>query len=404
MSLAYALPYFCDVMLYFGALGGLGLLRHCTRDLLWVPALLLAAACLCHGLTGRGKPWLRYLPSAVAVPCLLLAGNGPGRLASLPMLAYLPIYVFNNRRAPDYDYAADRFRHSLILTGVLLFFCAVLQAKSYRRGLPFLFLYFTLNMALLRLLRHDDAVARSRRFRFLNLSGVALVCAAGFALSQPAIVSMLAAGWRWFSKNVLLNLLALALYAVQLVLYGLSRLLAWLPGLLPQGAISMPQPMPEDAAPDLAGAARQVQVLPAFVRLLIQAAGVLLLALVVFLILRALSRRIARVELPSGTDERESLDALEPPRPRRGLRRDPQEGVRRQYRRALSLIRARGGRVAPTMNTLQIQDENADRADPEAMAALRALYLPARYANRPATREDISRARAAVERLRRTGK
>lgn len=398
--MSYALPYFCDVMLYFGALGGLGLLKHCRRELLWVPALLLVGAWLCGALNGRGKPWLRYLPAAVAVPCLLLAGNLAGRLASLPMLAYLPIYVYNNRRAPDYDYAADRFRHSLIAAGVLMFFCAALHAQSYKRGLPFLFLYFTLNMALLRLLRHDDAVARSKRFRILNLSGVALVCAAGVALSQPAILRLLAAGWRWFLKNVLMNLVALVLYVIQLVLYGLSRLLAWLPGALPVGGAAPPT-LPDTAQPDLAGAARQVTVLPAFVRFLIQAAGVVLIAVVVLLVLRALSRRVARAELPSGTDERESLDAVEPPRPRnRGLRRDPQEGVRRQYRRALSLIRARGGRITPTMNTLQIQNENADRADPEAMSELRRLYLPARYADRPATREDVSRARAAVERIR----
>lgn len=402
--MSYALPYFCDVMLYFGALGGLGLLKHCQRGILWVPALLLAACWLCHRLTGRGKPWLRYLPAAVVVPCLILAGNLAGCLASLPMLAYLPIYVFNNRRAPDYDYAADRFRHSLIVAGVLLFFCAVLHASSYKRGLPFLFLYLTLNMALLRLLRHDDAVARSRRFRLLNFVGVAAVCAAGFTLSQPAILAVLAAGWRWFSKNVLLNLLALLMYLVQLVLYGLSRLLAWLPGLQAiEGAA--PPAMPDAVQPSLAGAAQEVQVLPAFVRFLIQAAGVLLIAVVVLLVLRALSRRIARVDRPSGTDERESLDAIEPPRPRnRGLRRDPQEGVRRQYRRALPLIRARGGRVSPTMNTLQIQSENVDRADPEAMSALRALYLPVRYAERPATREDVSLARAAVERIRKQPK
>ena len=398
--MSYALPYFCDVMLYFGALGGLGLLKHCRRALMWVPALLLAACWLCHRLTGRGRPWLRYLPTAVAIPCLVLAGNLAGRLASLPMLAYLPIYVFNNRRAPDYDYAADRFRHSLILAGVLMFFCAVLHASSYRRGLPFLFLYFTLNMALLRLLRHDDAVARSRRFRLLNVSGVALVCAAGVALSQPAILRLLAAGWRWFSKNVLINLLALLMYVVQLALYGLSRLLAWLPGVLPGGG-APPPALPDAAQPDLAGAARQVQALPAFVRFLIQAAGALLIALVVFLVLRAISRRVARVELPSGADERESLDAIEPPRPRnRGLRRDPQEGVRRQYRRALSLIRARGGRVAPTMNTLQIHRENATPENEEALSQLRALYLPVRYGERAASPEDVRRARTACERLK----
>ena len=101
-------------------------------------------------------------------------------------------------------------------------------------------------------------------------------------------------------------------------------------------------------------------MLPVWAQWAIKGVGVALLAVLAFVILRALSRRIGRLESASGTDERESLDALAAGQPRPRLRRrDPQEGVRHWYRRSLALIRARGGRVAPTMNTLQIQQENA---------------------------------------------
>ena len=77
-------------------------------------------------------------------------------------------------------------------------------------------------------------------------------------------------------------------------------------------------------------------------------------------------------------------------------------GVRWTYYRALRLLRSRGGIVTASMNTEQIQTMNADRADPDAMAELRALYLPVRYDDAPADREAEKRARAAYEALRRS--
>ena len=86
MSLAYALPFFCDVALYLGALGCFGLLHFCRDALAWAPVMLLAACWLSGRLTGRGRPWLRWLPMAVAAPCLIVAGSIAGQFACLPAL------------------------------------------------------------------------------------------------------------------------------------------------------------------------------------------------------------------------------------------------------------------------------------------------------------------------------
>ena len=404
MPFAYALTFFCDALLYYGAIGCLGLLRTCREDLFWAPVILLAGCWACGRLTGQGRDRHRWLPLLAAIPAAALAaGNWPGRLATLPMLVYLPLYLYNNRRPPDYDYAADRFRHSLIGMGAALLLAAGFRAVSWQRGLPYLFLYFTLNMTLLRLLRHDDRVARSRRFRILNFAGVALVCAAGFALSQPAVVTALRAAWGWFLDNVVLNLLALAALAIQYVLYAGAWVLSRLFGVRGLDGMELPSidPVQGDALNGLRPNA-QVHMLPVWAQWAIKGAGMALLAVLAFVILRALSRRIGRLESASGTDERESLDALAPGQPRPRLRRrDPQAGVRHWYRKALALIRARGGKVAPTMNTLQIQEENAFAVDRAAMEALRGAYLPVRYDGRTATPQDVRRAKEAYARLRR---
>ena len=228
MSLSYALPYFCDAMLYFGALGCIGLLRWCAANIILAPVTLLVGCWLSGKLTGRGKPWLRWLPMVLIVPAMIVAGNFAGRVATLPMAVYLPLYVYNNRRAPDYDYAADRFRYSLIVAGIVLLVSILVGASHWQQGLPYLFLYFTLSVALLRLLRHDDRVARSSRFRLLNLAGVMAVCAAGFMLSQPRIVAAIKAAGLWFLDNVVLRIVALMLYVVQWVFYLVGQLFAWL--------------------------------------------------------------------------------------------------------------------------------------------------------------------------------
>lgn len=403
MTFAYALTFFCDALLYYGAVGCLGLLGACRTDLFWAPVILLAGCWASGRLTGRGRPWLRWLPMACVIPALLVTRRWSGGLVTLPVACYLPLYVYNNRRAPDYDYSADRFRHSLIAMGVALLYAALFQANSWKRGLPYLFLYFTLNMTLLRLLRHDDRVARSRRFRLLNLAGVTLVCAAGFALSQPAVVAALRLGWNWFLEHVLLTLLALVATAVQYVVFGIAWVLARVFGTkgLLDGELPSLDPMQGNRA-TLPRTAAQVRMLPVWIQWALKGFGIALLALLTFMLLRALSQRIARGETHGGTDERESLDAAAPRAPRRLLRRrDAQDGVRHWYRRALALIRARGGQVSPTMNTLQIQQQNAHAVDYAGMDGLRSLYLPVRYGGRKATRADVARAKEAYEHLKR---
>ena len=402
MSLSYAMTYFCDAMLYFAALGFLGLLRACGMGVAYVPILLAAGCWACGRLAGRGR--LRWLGLAVIAPCPFLAGNVAGALASLPMMVYLPLYVQNNQRAPDYYYAVERFRHSLIAAVGILLVAALVSAGTWEKGLPYLFLYVTLSLTLLRLLRHDDRVARSRRFRIMNLTGVVLVCMAGFALSRPEIVAVLRRLWLWFAEHVLLNLAMLALYAIQWILYGASWLFTRLFGNVRLRELDLSGlDMGGPAQPMFSQAESAVRELPLLVRLAIQGVGIALLAALAFLVLRAVSRRVVRTEMSSGgSDQRESLDDGPASRGARFSRRDPVDGVRRQYRRVLTTLRARGGRVTPAMNTQQIQQENVHIADPGALKAIRDVYLPVRYGGRAASSQDIERARIAADRIRKS--
>ena len=399
MPLAYALTYFCDTMLYLAALGFFGLLGTRGAAFYYVPVLLSAGCWLCGRRIRQEK--LRWLGLAVIIPCLFLAVAARSVVAAIPMLVYLPLYVYNNRVAPDYYYAAERFCYSLIIVGVILVFSLAVNAQGWKLGLPFLFLYIAFSITLLRLLRHDDRMAQSRRFRILNLGEVVLVCAVGFAASQPEILGMLRTAWLWFAEHVLLNLVALLFYVLQWVLFAAAWLFTRLFGNVSLDLEEMPDITPvEPIQPGLTKTAGTIQALPLLARLVIQGLGMAVLALLGFMLLRALSGRIGRIEHVGGNDDREALGASESPKGARFRSRDRVDGVRRQYRQALITLRTRGGHISPTMNTLQIQQENGRIADPNALETLRNVYLPVRYGSYRPTPQDQKQAKAAAERIR----
>ena len=399
MPLAYALTYFCDTMLYLAALGFFGWLRARGAAFYYVPVLLAAGCWLCGRNIKCGKR--RWLGLLVVVPCLFLAAAAGSVVAALPIMVYLLLYVYNNRFVPDYYYASERFRYSLIIVGVIIIFSLAVNAQSWKLGLPYLFLYIAFSITLLRLLRHDDRMAQSRRFRILNLAEVLLVCAVGFAASQPEIFNVLRAAWLWFVEHVLLNLAALILYGLQWVLFAAAWLFTRLFGDMSLDMEGMPEITPvESARPELAQAADSVQALPLLLRLAIQGIGIAVVAVLGFMLLRALSGRIGRIEQVGGSDQREALRESESPRGARHRSGDRVDGVRRQYRQAMMALRARDGHISPTMNTLQIQQENGHIADPKALETLRNVYLPVRYGGYRPTAQDQKQARDAVERIR----
>ena len=399
MSILYGLPLLCDVLLYFAALGLVGLLGGLPDFIFWTPMALFLGCALSGRLLEKGR-W-RWLGLAAALPCLLTASGWGMRLAILIPTVYMGLYIANNRRPPDYYDTAERFRYSLIPLGITVLLALMFQSPSWTRGLVYLMMYFALSVTMLRMLRHDIQVARSPRFRIMNLMSVAGVCAVGYGLSRPEAVAVMRRVWRLFADYILLNILRLVGYAFELVFYLLSWLVMAL-GITPNTDVpQLPQMnLGEDVPLEYAERAELSPVHPV-VRALLLLTGIILAAVIVYLLLRLLSRRISRTEERNVTDVRETLPDETVSGGRRPRRRGGAEGVRYYYRKALLLIRAREGRVTPCMNTLQIEEENAAQFDAEAMKELRRLYLPARYGEGGANADAARLARAAYERMKR---
>ena len=401
MSLLYAMSWLCDAMLYFGALGCIGLLWAAPGWLFIAPLAMAAGCALGFRLLPRKRLWI--IPPALAVLGVMAAlRRVPMCLLCLPPAVYLFLYMLENRAVTDYYYAAQRFRYSLIALAAAMFLASFVRANSWQRGLPFLFAYFSLTIFLLRMLRADDSAVRSRRFRLMNILSISLVCAAGFALSQPAVVALLGTLWRFAANRILAPVASVLLYGIAWVLFGLAWLLAhifpWEDAPMTMPEFQSMNTLEEAYLPPEQGGA----VVNPVARALLIVVGGAMLAAFTLMLLRALARQMARAGGSEREDERESLDsaphAAETPRPR--LRRgDPAEGIRYCYLRHLRTMKARGGKVLPTMNTLQLRNANAADFDAAAMDELRALYLPVRYDGRRAEPADLRRAKEACERL-----
>ena len=363
---ALALPDFCQVPL-IGALLLTAAAIFCTvflRKGSKIPLLLTGLAVVLYG-TFLAQ-WGNLSGSLLFVIFLKLQAWIYIPLVILAVLLVFNLIDFIRHGETALDDRALRLISGVLAVGILLV-AALVSAGTWEKGLPYLFLYVTLSLTLLRLLRHDDRVARSRRFRILNLTGVAL-------------------------------------YAIQWILYGASWLFTRLFGNVRLRELDLSGlDMGGPAQPMFSQAESAVRELPLLVRLAIQGVGIALLAALAFLVLRAVSRRVVRTEMSSGgSDQRESLDDGPALRGARFSRRDPVDGVRRQYRRVLTILRARGGRVTPAMNTQQIQQENVHIADPGALKAIRDVYLPVRYGGRAASSQDVESARIAADRIRKS--
>jgi len=160
-----------------------------------------------------------------------------------------------------------------------------------------------------------------------------------------------------------------------------------------------------EALPELFGEAvgkEPITVNPV-ARAIVIGIGIVALSLLMFYIVRLLSRQTVRMGAGLDNDERETLEETAEDALNAGIfkrRKDPELGVRYYYRRYLQLVKARGGKVSQYMNTLQIRDENAQGYDAQALDKIREVYLPIRYGGRAATQQDAQNARAAYEALK----
>lgn len=400
MNLVFFLKIFSDVCYYlafacfFGSTFG--------QESFLMPAAALLALCAALGRwIDRKKPgsFLRFFPMLLLGALAIDPPELAGCIVLIPPVGFVLYALWRRRFTPNYYQENDNFFLMLKIPVLPLVFAILLMEKARieRFSLPYLVAFLLSGVLLLRLLRHDEETMSRPQFRLMNLAAISGAVLAALVMFSPFFRRAVAKGLSLLLSGVV----SLLFYLFKPLSPLINRLFERLQGLVNEKAMEN-QPIQQDyqvidppfephfPVPDTPP--KDLSTLWAiFVILLFLA----LFAGAVLLFRKLLSERsFSLSEL--GAVRRFFVSDPEPRKERLSrFDRTPAQRVRYWYRRYLILIQSSGGRLSDRMNTRQ-QQQTADitlMGLQEGHARLRALYLPARYADR-ATEQDVKEAQS----------
>ncbi len=399
MSIVYGLKLICEAYFYLSVVAVPGLLENEAFGLFLIPILLGIGAgfsFLRSEKTGK-RNYLFLLPTLLVVPF----GFGKSEIIlMIPMLVYAVFYLKNNSRATDYYYTFRRFRIEVIALLILILFALSIDATGAQSAVSPIFLFLTLSIALLRMLRHEEHIIRQKRFQILNLGGVLAVGGFGALLSQPKVIELIRSAWRLFYTYVLTPIVNVLLGIIELVVKIVSRVISLFP--FADSSTEITSSGMQFGASDEAFLASDVQemVVDPTLRRVLEVIGIVIIAILLFFIIKALSKHEQSTFNGKRNEMREKLDV-----PTGNLRKQAKElgksvfGIRQMYVNFLRMTERRGTLLTGRQTSLQIQNQSMDKFDAEALQTLRTAYLRARYGD-CADETDLKNAKQAMKLLK----
>ena len=391
MSLMAAVKIFCDLCIYFAAVGAVGSWFGDVMTMLW-PGLLCAVGVGVAGMGERHR-FLRLPGLLIPVLSFLLAKSSMDILFLLPAVLYTLVVIFRRRFALDYGDYYDFFFKGLGALGLILLFSLL---DMYR--VPVLFygaLYLLGGFFLLRQLRLGSS--QNWRSKALNLAALLGTLAAGGGICFAV--------WGVFQLKSLLGIvLSWFLYILEYVLRVVFVVLDWVFNLVArllegvtleekQVAHEVELDVPEFEFPYGGEVAEHN---PAVFYIMVTALFLLGAFFLVRWALRAMKKGQGD---PPGREIRVERSAAHA-RPRRSPPGSHREKVRSCYRKFLRLLQNRGADITATQTTGEIYSNTIPLTDPEASSRLRRLYLAARYdETREVTAQQAKEAGALLKQL-----
>lgn len=398
MNLVCFLKILCDLC-YFGTFacffaGSFGL----TGSLIPQFCLVALVCALSRLLEDHfpAKPRLRFLPLPLLPLVLLLPAQTAGRILLLPAILYVVWTAWRSAYDVDYFQAVDTFRLELKILPIPAVFALIAQQGSRleRFSAPYLLVFLLCSVLLLRMVRHDEDTLSQPRFRLMNGLSLAAVLAVCGLVGSPAFRGLLL----WLAK-ALWRLVSWPLLAVTVAVGGG---LAWIIDvLLPDDLLAeraqelelLFEELEQGKEDSVIEQATELAEQNPWLEYVLIALGILIAIIVTVLLFRWLAARRRPRTTGDGHQTRTAADPLAPPeRPLTRLTaRTPAQKVRYWYQQLLRKTYEEGGNFKPSMTTRHQKDVEQETlpGNDEAIARLRELYLPARYADR--ADEDAAR-------------
>ena len=405
MSFAYALKVLCDLTYYFAVASTIGTAAGQTGLVPMTPLILTLCAFGYHFLSTKTEKWYKYLP-VLGVPLVFLfTGSRADVVVSVPAALYTCWYVWKRPYTPGHSTAISNFFMCLKILPfpVVLAFLAGDKAGIRDVVIPYFFMFLVLSVMLLRMLRHDAATMAQTRFKVLNLSGIAAVCAAGWLLSS---------GWMlWFfrlvgtgiAQYILKPVFSLFLYIVSGIMWTVMAIFSGfefdLEGL---DLSNLAQNM--DFGKDIRELVEQdggeALTEGVWYDYFVIALAVIALIAAAFVIFRVLSRSGRHEDVNTFADEREIV--AEKKEEDRDVHEN-REKVRHYYRKFLKLCGQRGFEVTEYQDSKEIELGTVYLFGNPAQSELRDVYVRARYSSAEVSDFDVEVAKDCYKRLKKSG-
>lgn len=361
-------------------------------------AVQVAAFGLCYAM--RQLHLWRFLPLALPALYCLAPGLGVAGLIAVSIpLPYECYLVWRGLYVPEWAQQARIFSVFWKWFLALLGFCIIAGGMDLAQNvmLPFGGITLLCCVLLMRALRHDPQVYCQTAYQAVNLLLLGAVGGCALFLSSSVFLNTCMGTLQLLYSWIIDPLLMVLSYLLMILVKGILWLLS-LFHLAPSGAQSQFEGLTVDLTEGLFEPVEQTAT-PWWLTLAAAAVGIGLVAAVLIHVFRALAERGLLPEGASKPSEAQIGLARERSHTGAAAPGTPVARVRAQYRKFLKLAAAHTLEPAAGDTSLDISRRCQGTFDEESVAALRQLYLEARYRER-ASREDAQQAKALYTKIK----
>lgn len=401
MDPASALKLFSDLFLYLSLAGLFAPSMKMALPLMGAAALASVSLLLYER---NVKTLYRVLVLLPAACCLLLIRSLSDAFLLIPPLAYLCATALTGRSAVDREEFLAYFKPAacILLVAIpagILFDRG--SGRTLQNALPAAVILLVFALLLLRTLRHNPITRREPRSVLMNFALPLAAVLLAFLFLKLGLLSLLGNGLGFVYDKVLYPLILGLAYVIFGIIWVFQKVFLWLfRNRIEDSGTGFSANIGSQEA-ELGIAAGEGSDL---VGKILTALGILLGAAILFFLFRAVIGRRAEQLAMEETDDRRNANAPEQKKPRPSIfaPRTPREQVRRYFKKTVQRAEDAGIAISDAYTSEKIVACAAQKFDREALFALRALYIRARYSYHEITKADAREAKRLFEEIKKS--
>lgn len=336
----------------------------------------------------RKAGWLNVAAVLMFLPLLVYEGI---LAVNFILITAIPILVYAKTsmlRGNHRTYAKHFKSTALIFLPVIYLrsLPIIVFSGSWAHAAPFLIIYFTTSVLLIRTIRHMDSRMDRKKIKKANVRYMLMIFAASVLVAVDQV--------RDFVVSLVRKLPYLVIYPV----YWLSQLVGYIFEFLSQlsskkgGSVEWQWPFPEETVQEQLEEVIEDNIVYLDLSLIETILGILMLAALIYLVYRIVAKTGDR--LVGEMDYVEDREYIKEPKQKKKKRvRDNYppgltDQIRFYYRRYLDKLTGKKVEVLRSDTSLEINDK-AQAVFPAGTERIRGIYIESRYGEKPVDQESV---------------